>query len=235
MHVPEHDTLHVGEPGQKLQETMRLHQADGIHPAAANGHRGMVGGHQARPTAGSKCGGEPVQLPGSQCAAGLPGQMGVKPDHRPVANSRAAGSNQGVATQAAPQPLRVIVISRQDHHGAIAGGEAVSQQPVGTPCFVLAHVTCNQNQIRGRSVDGCQTLVKLPQAVYAPIDPVGISQQMRIAELCNGWQLLGDGLCRDGGWWSDAVALRMLVSRSMVDRLRAASIVSASCRRRELS
>ena len=199
MHMPEHDTLHLGEPGQKLQETMRLRQADGIHPAAANGHRRMVGGHQTGSTAGSKCSGEPVQLLRTQSAAGLPGQMGVQPDHRPVANSRVAGSNQGVATQAAPQPLRVIVISRQDHHGAIAGGEAISQQPVGTPCFVLTHVTCNQDQIRGRSVHGCQALVKLSQAVYAPIDPVGISQQMRIAELCNGWQLLGDVAFRGDG------------------------------------
>lgn len=120
--MPEQDTLHLGEPGQKLQETMRLHQVHGIHPAAANGHRGMVGGHQAGATASRQGSGEPVQLLGTQSAASLAGQMGVKSNHCPVANSRAAGSNQGMAAQATPQPLRVIMIPRQEHHGAITGG-----------------------------------------------------------------------------------------------------------------
>ena len=127
VYMAKYNTPHLRKSVQALQETMGFCQGDGIHPAASDGHRGMMRGHQARSLSGAQCSGEPVQLLRFQCTIGLPCQVRVEPNDGPVANDCAARSNKGVTAQAAPEQLRLIMIPWQEHHWAMTSVYAVSQ------------------------------------------------------------------------------------------------------------
>ncbi len=158
-------------------------QGDGIHPRATNDRGWVVEGHQAGAWMGPQVARQPVQLPCGETAAFAAGPMGIQTDHQPVAQGHPTGCNRSVSPQTTSQQMGVVMVARHDQSRTTTGGQLIPKQAISCPGFILAQVTCQQNEVRVYALHGAQTTLELGIAVDATVVSPGVSQQVGVRQL----------------------------------------------------
>ena len=188
--------LRIGR--QQVEQRLRVAQADGIHPVAADRHRVVMEGNQQEAFAGAVDGApQQLQLILLEIARHRAGNARVEQHHAPVAD--VDDLLQQVAALGRPlHRLAFVVVTGEPAQRRVQGGAQPAEACVGIEAAVLGDVAGGENQVDPRLLPGdpLDHLLQAMGGIHAKQARAILGEQVAVRKLHQQYGGVGGGSVR---------------------------------------